>query len=73
MLVRSLMMHGRPRLTMTAALAMLARVRKLTVSHAFHSPHMEPVLAEFRETAGTVGYQEPLIPVVSEVAGTREG
>ncbi|MGP4028932.1 type I polyketide synthase [Actinomadura sp. 3N407] len=45
------------------------RVRRLNVSHAFHSPHMDDVLDEFRETAARVTFTEPAIPLVSNVTG----
>ncbi|MFJ5222665.1 SDR family NAD(P)-dependent oxidoreductase [Streptomyces sp. NPDC088400] len=45
------------------------RVSRLRVSHAFHSPLMEPMLAEFGEIAATVDYREPTLPAVSTVSG----
>ncbi|MDX3311412.1 type I polyketide synthase [Streptomyces sp. ME08-AFT2] len=49
------------------------RTRRLKVSHAFHSPLMEPMLAEFAEVLASVGYQQPRVPVVSTVTGEVVG
>ncbi|ANZ41987.1 hypothetical protein BBK82_44710 [Lentzea guizhouensis] len=44
------------------------RTKKLTVSHAFHSHHMDAMLDEFRTTATQLTYASPGIPIISTVA-----
>ncbi|PSK92342.1 amino acid adenylation domain-containing protein [Murinocardiopsis flavida] len=57
-----------------AALAEQGRTwTDLTVSHAFHSPMMEPMLAEFTEVARSVRYSPPHTTIVSNVTGAVIG
>ncbi|PZD73142.1 6-deoxyerythronolide-B synthase EryA2, modules 3and 4 [Acaryochloris thomasi RCC1774] len=45
----------------------------LNVSHGFHSPLMEPVLAEFEQIAQQITYHPPQIELISNLTGKRIG
>jgi acyl transferase domain-containing protein len=43
--------------------------RQLKVSHAFHSPLMEPILDVFEQKASQIAFQAPRIPLISNLTG----
>jgi acyl transferase domain-containing protein/acyl carrier protein len=47
--------------------------RRLAVSHAFHSPLMDPVLDELFAVAATVSFSAPAIGLISNVSGRPAG
>ena len=47
--------------------------RELRVSHAFHSPLMQPIVSEFGAAAAKVDYAPAQLPMVSTVTGALAG
>ncbi|HEU4326185.1 MAG TPA: aminotransferase class III-fold pyridoxal phosphate-dependent enzyme [Roseiflexaceae bacterium] len=47
--------------------------RPLRVSHAFHSPLIEPILPAFARAAAAVAYAPPRIPIISNLTGELAG
>ncbi len=45
------------------------RTQKLASTRAFHSPLLKPMVAEFRAVAQKIVYQQPQIPLISNVTG----
>ncbi len=45
------------------------RVVPMNVSHAFHSPLLEPMLDAFQAVAETISFRDPQLPLISNVSG----
>ncbi|MEV4927504.1 SDR family NAD(P)-dependent oxidoreductase [Streptomyces roseoverticillatus] len=69
---RSVVLSGEETATLAAAAAFAARGRRtvrLRTAHAFHSPLVEPMLAEFGRVAARPAYRPPQLPVMSALTG----
>ncbi|MDH6229422.1 acyl transferase domain-containing protein [Streptomyces sp. MJP52] len=57
----------------TAIAERFGKSKRLRVSHAFHSPRMEPMLEEFRQIVQAATFHAPRIPIVSNLTGAVVG
>jgi acyl transferase domain-containing protein/SAM-dependent methyltransferase/acyl carrier protein len=49
------------------------KTQRLDVSHAFHSPQMEAIEAQFEQLAGSLRFESPRIRLISSVTGLAIG
>ncbi|PSF38589.1 beta-ketoacyl synthase [Aphanothece hegewaldii CCALA 016] len=49
--------------------ALSIKTKPLTVSHAFHSPLMEPILNDFAQVAREITYHQPCLSLISNLTG----
>ncbi|MGC4950353.1 beta-ketoacyl synthase N-terminal-like domain-containing protein [Streptomyces sp. DT224] len=69
---RSVVVSGTQEAVRAVGEAFRARQRRVTglrVSHAFHSPLIEPMLEDFRAVAKKAVYRPPVIPMISDLTG----
>jgi acyl transferase domain-containing protein len=57
------------KLAIAALEAQGVKTKNLKVSHAFHSPLMEPMLADFEQVAKEVAYSHPRLDIISNITG----
>jgi acyl transferase domain-containing protein/acyl carrier protein len=72
----STVISGLERDVLEVARAFAARgidTKRLSVSHAFHSPLVEPMLEEFLRVAQGIEYRPPTLPLISNVSGEVAG
>lgn len=73
---RAVVLSGDEPAVLRAADALVARghrARRLRVSHAFHSPRMDPMLDALARVAESLSFAPPRIPIVSTVTGRLAG
>ncbi|MEH2165184.1 MAG: amino acid adenylation domain-containing protein [Nostoc sp.] len=69
---QSLVISGRREAINTLCVSLEAagiKTKKLNVSHAFHSPLIEPMVAEFEQVARQVKFAAPLVKLISNLTG----